>query len=192
MCSCRRTNTHTQAETHPSGKKSSWGMTNADPRGGIRPSFWCSLLTLRTPAPTLSLHTLFGTHPAPSYLDFYSLHPVVTQPVCVCVCVQTQGFLSSSLRALQVLSPWKQGVEEEGKDVDFLTPSVPRDTNCQQLCTFVRLGNVCMRVTGVGILCACVRACVHLCVCECIGLCLHGCFLSPANEERLSVLVGLA
>lgn len=35
VCSCSHTNTHTcgetQTETHPSGKKPSWSMTNADP-----------------------------------------------------------------------------------------------------------------------------------------------------------------
>lgn len=36
------------------------------------------------------------------------------------------------------------------------------------------------------------RACMWVCARLCVGLCLHGCFLSPANAERLSVLVGLA
>lgn len=135
----------------------------------IHPSFWCSLLTLRTRhIPTHNhlhpqhhythwvqhiLHTHIWSHTGCTLL---SLSPRVRVCVCVrvpaCMCVQTQGFLSSPLRALEVLSPWKQGEEEGGKDVDFLTPSVPRDTNCQQLCTFVCLCFVCMRVTWMGIL----------------------------------------
>lgn len=87
------------------------------------------------------------------YLGFY-LHflgswsasqAIYTLYVRMCSCADS-GFSSSPLIPLQVQSPWKQGEEEGGNDVDFLTPSVPRGANCQQISICVRLCDVCFHV----------------------------------------------
>lgn len=148
---------HTDYAQHPGGNRSSWSLSNADPTEYMSvPSVFpsrpagaapmrCTISCIHPHATCTShspTHTVTGllptlswqpvSHSAPYMLRLY----VRARVLCSCA---DSGF--SLLTSLQIQSPWKQGGERGagwgGHDVDFLTHSVPWDTNCQQLCVFV-------------------------------------------------------
>lgn len=167
---CYHTHTHKHKDytQHPVGAEPV-GACLMLTQWNVCMSLQCSPLTLRarckrvpqSPTHIYTQHTLW-IHRYPAVLlsvlsPTQHLCLAVCRPVglhacfvCVCACSHADsGFSLSSppLKALQIQSPWKPGGGKREDDVDFLTPSVPWDTNCQQLHMFVCLcACVCIRM----------------------------------------------